>query len=114
MLDDNVQAAQLPSDGWLRLAREQAALGEWRLALRALYLAHLARLGAEGLLTLRRHKTNLDYERELRRRALQRAGLPEWFSARRREFEAAWYGSEQTGEARVREWFDEVEKGARP
>ncbi|MDF9826612.1 hypothetical protein M2103_001743 [Ereboglobus sp. PH5-5] len=111
--DENVQAAQLPWDEWLQLAREQIALGEWRLALRALYLAQLARLGAEGLLTLRRHKTNLDYERELRRRALQRAGLPEWFAARRREFEAAWYGREQTDEARVRAWFDEMEKGAK-
>jgi hypothetical protein len=112
LADENAHAAQLPSDGWLRLAREQAALGDWRLALRALYLAHLARLDSEGLITLRRHKTNLDYERELRRRALRRENLAAWFASRRREFEASWYGREQPGEARVRAWFAEVEKGA--
>jgi len=111
LTDENVQAAQLPSDGWLKLAREQAALGEWRLALRALYLAHLARLDAEGLLTLKRYKTNLDYERELRRRALQRASLADWFAARRREFEETWYGSARPDAEQVRVWFDEVEKG---
>ncbi|MDR1010084.1 MAG: hypothetical protein LBM04_02965 [Opitutaceae bacterium] len=112
LADENAHAAQLPSDGWLRLAREQAALGDWRLALRALYLAHLARLDSEGLITLRRHKTNLDYERELRRRALRRENMAAWFASRRREFEASWYGREQPGEARVRVWFAEVEKGA--
>ena len=110
--DENVQAAQLPADGWLKLAREQAALGEWRLALRALYLAHLARLDSEGLLTLKRYKTNLDYERELRRRALQRAALGDWFAARRREFEQTWYGRARPDAEQVRLWFDEVEKGA--
>ena len=112
LADENAHASQLPCDGWLKLAREQAALGEWRLALRALYLAHLARLDAEGLLTLKRHKTNLDYERELRRRALQRAALGDWFAARRREFEETWYGRARPGEEQVRAWFDEVEKGA--
>jgi len=115
LADESAHAAQLPADGWLRLAREQAALGEWRLALRALYLAHLARLDTEGLLTLKRHKTNLDYERELRRRALQRAALADWFSARRREFEETWYGRARSGEQQeqqVRHWFAEVEKGA--
>ena len=112
--DENVQAALLPADGWLALAREQAGRGEWRLAWRALYLATLARLAAEGLLSLAKFKTNLDYERELRRRALSRAEVVARFAARRRGFEEVWYGREQPGEAAVREWMAELERPASP
>lgn len=112
--DENVQAALLPADGWLALAREQAARGEWRLAWRALYLATLARLAAEGLLSLAKFKTNLDYERELRRRALSRAELVARFAVRRRGFEDVWYGREQPGEAAVREWMAELERPVAP
>jgi hypothetical protein len=112
--DENLQAAQLPTDGWLALAREQIARGEWRLALRALYLATLARLAGEGLLTLAKFKTNLDYERELRRRALSRTELVARFATRRRRFEDAWYGRAQPDEAEVRAWLAESERAAAP
>ncbi len=108
--DENVQAAQLPADGWLTLAREQAAKGEWRLALRALYLATLARLAAEGLVSLARFKTNLDYEREVRRRVLSRTDVAARFAERRREFEDVWYGQAQPAEAQVRAWMRELER----
>jgi len=104
---DNVQAAQLPADGWLALAREQAARGEWRLALRALYLATLAQLAAEGLISLARFKTNLDYEREVRRRALSRSEVAARFARRRREFEDVWYGRANADEPAVRAWMAE-------
>ncbi len=112
--DENVQAAQLPVDGWLTLAREQAAKGEWRLALRALYLATLARLATEGLVSLAKFKTNLDYEREVRRRALSRTEIVARFAARRREFEDVWYGRAQPGEAHVRAWMTELERSPAP
>jgi hypothetical protein len=112
--DDNIQAAQLPADGWLVLAREQIGRGEWRLALRALYLATLARLAGEGLIALAKFKTNLDYERELRRRALTRAEIVTRFSTRRRAFEDAWYGRAAPGEADVRHWLAELEGAAPP
>lgn len=108
--DENVQAAQLPADGWLALAREQMERGEWRLALRALYLATLARLAMEGLVSLAKFKTNLDYEREVRRRALSRAGIAQGFALRRRQFEDVWYGRAQPGEAEVRAWMAELAK----
>lgn len=112
--DENVQAAQLPTDGWLALAREQIARGEWRLALRALYLAMLAQLAADGLISLARFKTNLDYERELRRRALSRVEIVGRFALRRRAFESVWYGREIAGEKDVREWMAELERPAAP
>lgn len=108
--DENIQAAQLPWDGWLALARQQAAAGEWRLALRALYLATLARLAAEELISLAKFKTNLDYERELRRRALSRVEIVARFVTRRRSFEDVWYGRAAAGEAEVRAWLAELER----
>lgn len=107
--DESVHAAQLPAEGWLDLARTEAARGEWRLALRALYLATLARLAVEGLVSLARSKTNLDYERELRRRALSRVELVEQFSGRRRRYEEVWYGRVPAEETAVRTWLGELE-----
>src|SRR5208283_205621 len=84
--DEGSHAGLLSAEGWLELARRHAALGEWRLVLRALYLATLARLAAEGLVSLARFKTNLDYEREIRRRAIGKPEVPASFAVRRREF----------------------------
>ncbi len=110
--DEATQAAQLPFAGWLALAREQRARGEWRLALRALYLATLARLAAEGLVSLAKSKTNQDYERELRRRALARQDVIGWFAGRRRVFERVWYGRAAVDEGVVSDWLDEFERSA--
>jgi len=108
--DEATQAAQLPADGWLALAREQLARGDWRLALRALQLADLARLAGEGLVSLAKFKTNLDYERELGRRAVSRRTLVTRFSAHRRLFESVWYGRAQPLEGEVRGWLAELEQ----
>jgi hypothetical protein len=109
LASEDLHADRLPPDGWLALAREQAARGEWRLAQRALYLALLASLAAEGLISLARFKTNLDYERELRGRALSRGEVPARFSIRRREFEESWYGRAVPTEDAVRVWLAELE-----
>jgi hypothetical protein len=112
--DETTQAAQLPTDGWLALARAQLAAGEGRLAWRALYLATLAQLAAQGLIDLKRSKTNLDYERELRRRAIARQELVTWFSGRRGAFEAVWYGRALAEESFAREWLGELERPSSP
>lgn len=109
--DDKLEASRLPYAEWLELARAQMARGEWRLALRALYLGTLASLGAQGLVTLARAKTNLDYERELARRAAGREGLLARFRERRLDFERVWYGRASAEEARVRAWLAELEAG---
>ncbi|HVU17997.1 MAG TPA: DUF4129 domain-containing protein [Candidatus Didemnitutus sp.] len=112
LTDENVQASRLPADGWLELAREQMRAGQWRLALRALFLATLARLAEDRLLTLARHKTNLDYERELRRRALSRVELVTDFHGRRRSFEDVWYGRQPAAAEAVTSWLSTLEKKA--
>lgn len=110
--DETLHAGTLPADEWLRLAAEQISCGEWRLALRALYLASLARLASGGRLSLAKAKTNLDYEGELRRRSPGDEALHARFRARRREFERVWYGRTEAEPQDVRAWFDDLQGGA--
>src|SRR5262249_3600443 len=67
--DESVGPDQMPEDGWTRLARELYEKGEFRLAMRAFYLASLAHLADRNLIRLARFKSNRDYESDLRRRA---------------------------------------------
>ena len=90
---EDTTADQLPEDEWLRLARQKAQDGDLRQALRALFLAVLSLLGDQGLILIRRSKSNFDYERELKRKLNSLAGLDEIFSADRKLFERCWYGA---------------------
>jgi Domain of unknown function (DUF4129) len=90
---EDVVADQLPEDGWLALAREHASRGDLTLALRAAWLAGLAHLGHRELIVISRHKTNRDYDRELRRRARDRAPLLSAFDQNLMTFERSWYGN---------------------
>jgi len=99
LMDENVRADQLPEDGWTKLARELLERGEFRLAMRAFYLASLAHLAARNLITIARFKSNRDYERELRRRAHSLPDLLAVFAGQISVFERIWYGThEATGE----------------
>jgi len=109
LADESSHAGQLTSEGWLELARFQMERGEWRLALRALYLATLARLAADGLVSLAKFKTNLDYEREAGRRAVGRREIVTRFAAHRAAFEAVWYGRTEPSESGARDWLVELE-----
>jgi hypothetical protein len=90
--EESVTADQLPEDGWLRLASELMEKGDLRLALRASYLAGLAHLGHRELIRIARHKSNRDYDRELRRRARGNASLLDAFDDNLEAFERSWYG----------------------
>lgn len=89
---EELVADELPEEEWLRLAREKAAEGEYRLAIRALYLAGLAHLGERELVSLARFKSNLDYEREIRRRTHSDREILEPFHDNLLRFERVWYG----------------------
>lgn len=89
---EEVSPALLPEAEWLALSRDLAARGEWRLALRALYLSALAGLAQREFLSLARGKSNREYARELARKAHQHPGLLEPFQALLHDFERVWYG----------------------
>ena len=99
--NEDVRADQLPADQWFSMAEELAAKGEYRLALRALYLCSLSQLGEARLISIARHKSNLDYHRELVRRAHARSELLDLFQQNLRFFEKTWYGRHAVNRADV-------------
>jgi hypothetical protein len=101
--DETISAAQLEQEEWVRLADDLLAKGETRLALRAVFLGALARLQREGLIKLERFKTNLDYDRELGRRARTFPQVRQVFRAMMQKFEYCWYGSATIDERTVTE-----------
>ena len=91
LADEEISAADFPEEKWIELGRECLARGDYRLALRAFYLANLSWLGRRELLTIAPFKSNRDYWRELRRRARSEA-LQQAFSSNMTAFERGWYG----------------------
>jgi hypothetical protein len=97
--DESVLASAMPPDEWLARADDLAARGEWRLAVRALFLSALSALHAAALVRVGRHKTNRDYLNELVRRQHALPGLVEAFADSMRVFEGSWYGDHVADEA---------------
>ena len=89
---EDLTADRLPEDGWLELAARMIAEGNFRLALRAYYLANLAWLGRHQFLAIDAGKTNREYELELRRKARAFADARQLFAVNIASFERAWYG----------------------
>jgi hypothetical protein len=108
--DESVGAEQLPEDGWTKLARELLARGEFRLALRAFYLASLAHLAERNLISLARFKSNHDYERELGRRAHALPDLTQVFSDNVNSFDRVWYGTHEASGDLVSQFAANVER----
>jgi hypothetical protein len=92
LADESLTADRLPESEWLALADEWMEKGDFRLALRAQYLAALNHLSARELVSLRRWKSGLDYRRELARRARSKPDLPLAFTRAVEIFEQGWYG----------------------
>ena len=85
-----VAADQLTTDRWMNLSKV-AARGELRLALRAVYLATLALLAQENMITIARFKSNRDYEKELARKVREVQPLLSLFSQQVAVFNKCWY-----------------------
>jgi hypothetical protein len=92
--DEQIAADQLPDEEWSALARQKIAAGEFRQALRALFLAILALLDSHRFVAVERWKSNSDYEAELRRKAKPRSDLLALFAQSRLGFERCWYGAD--------------------
>lgn len=100
LASEAVTAADLESDEWEVLGKKLMQDGELRLALRAFFLSSLSFLGRKELLQLKRHKTNREYERELRRHVHSQPEVLQCFSQNLALYERSWYGvHEATPEA---------------
>jgi uncharacterized membrane protein len=110
LTDENVGADQLPEDGWSRLARELLERGEFRLAMRAFYLASLAHLAQRNLISLARFKSNRDYSLELRRRGHSFPEMLSIFGDNISVFERIWYGMHEVNRELVDRFAANVER----
>jgi len=108
--DPSVLASQLPENEWIAMARDFVARGDHRMALRAYFLASLAFLASKELVVVGRSKTNLDYLREVRRRARSAAGLDGLFGHGIEAFESAWYGLHEVGVSDVSCFEENLER----
>jgi hypothetical protein len=99
--DVDLQADQQPVDQWLQLARECIGRREFRLALRAMYLGGLASLADRSLISIHRGKSNLDYARELKRKAWKQPELTAVFTENLGVFERSWYGMYDVDETTI-------------
>ena len=108
LASEHVAPDQAPEDEWLATAARLLDAGNLRLAMRALYLAVLASLGEAGLITIHRARSNLDYQREVARRARGNVRLLQTFRGLVAAFERTWYGDH----AMSREDFDGFRRSA--
>jgi hypothetical protein len=108
--DEGVSADQLPEEGWAKMGRDLLDRGEFRLAMRAFYLATLVHLAERNLISIARFKSNRDYENELRRRG---HAIPELLSAFMDNVSAVeriWYGVHDINEDVVRQFASNMDK----
>ncbi|WNG15517.1 DUF4129 domain-containing protein [Cystobacter fuscus] len=90
---DPMNALARAPEGWAHLADELAARGEYREAVRGLYLALLSRLHHQGAIHYDPRLSNWDYLRQFR-------GRSEWVPPLREltlRFDFAWYGNLPVG-----------------
>ena len=92
LTDDHIKADKLPADQWMVMAKGLMDRGEFRLALRALYLSSLAHLAENEMITIAKYKSNRDYRQELGRRGHEMQGLLAVFSENVTVFDRSWYG----------------------
>jgi hypothetical protein len=108
--DEGTSADAMPEDGWIAVARDLLERGQFRLAMRAFYLASLAHLGQINLINIARFKSNRDYENELRRRSHAIPDLLPVFGANVLTLERVWYGRYDVDDEVVREFAANVDK----
>ncbi|MGE9294715.1 MAG: hypothetical protein ACQKBV_00290 [Puniceicoccales bacterium] len=98
---EDLTADVLPRNRWLEIAKDLIAERNFRFALRALFLAELAHLSDEGLISLSRYKSNLDYSRELTRRGGSTPLVLDAYRDSARLFDGVWYGEKPVGEPEI-------------
>jgi len=89
---EDVNPLDLPEQGWIEMAESSLRQGNWRLAMRAFYLASLSWLGRREFITIHPGKTNREYETELRRRTRAAPRMRELFAGNVAAYERCWYG----------------------
>ncbi len=98
---EDMDPLRFPEQTWIDLAERALAEENWRLAMRAFYLASLGWLGRREFLQIHSGKTNREYEQELRRRTPALPEARDLFARNVAAFERCWYGMHETGAQEV-------------
>lgn len=107
---EDLRPDSLPEKQWLELALRCLGDRNFRLALRAYYLANLAWLGRTEFIAIHSGKTNREYELELRRRARAFPEARALFAANVAAFERAWYGIHEVAAGDTDEFRNRMER----
>jgi hypothetical protein len=110
LADESITAEDLPLDQWVAMARDMLTRNDFRRALRALYLSVLAVLADRQRVTIARYKSNLDYARELGRRAHAEPELLGAFQWCVRIFESTWYGMHPVSRLQVEDFMKQQQR----
>jgi hypothetical protein len=110
LADETILPTDRPEDEWAILGRDLVTKGDLRLALRAFYLGTLAHLARQQWIQVHRGKSNLDYLRELGRRAKGLAGVENSFAENLRLYERTWYGEHRATPEIVTEFLANLER----
>lgn len=110
LADETILPTDRPEDEWTVLGRELMARGDTRLALRAYYLGSLAYVAEQKWIQVHRGKSNLDYLRELSRRAKGVAGVEPSFAENLRLYERSWYGEHLASAETVSAFLANIER----
>jgi hypothetical protein len=94
---EDMDPLRFPEQTWIDLAERALAEQNWRLAMRAFYLASLGWLGRREFLQIHSGKTNREYEMELRRRTRTAPQARDLFAGNVAAFERVWYGMHEIG-----------------
>jgi len=105
---ETMDPLRFPEQIWIELAERALAEQDWRLAMRAFYLASLGWLGRRELLVIHSGKTNREYELELRRRTRTVPQIHDLFAHNVAAFERAWYGNHRIGGEDVERFRDYI------
>ncbi len=103
--EEHADPARLPLDGWLSIAAKFRKQGDYRLAIRSLFLASLSLLAHHGGITIARHKSNRDYCRELQRRMRDIPACVAAFASQVAIVEKVWYGNRPATEELLDEFM---------
>jgi len=113
--DEATQASDMPYDKWLALAAKKADEKDFRLAIRAVFLATLSLLNTRHYIKISKSKANFEYARELSRRGAL-APTEESFQFCRTVFDATWYGlhcATETQYTATRSNYERLEQSTR-
>ncbi|MBF0570819.1 MAG: hypothetical protein HQL12_02995 [Candidatus Omnitrophica bacterium] len=90
---DTVKADDLLAEEWLNMANNLLSQGDLRHAVRAFYLGTLSHLAKAQIITIKRYKSNYDYEIEIKRHARDKRQLCGIFSQTILFLNSVWYGN---------------------